>query len=143
MTEDHNHSRRDFLLKLPAFVLGCTSAAFGLFVAFRGSKIDPFLSMKADAVLARFGSGRELLKNLDISDKKQRECGMKVAAIKEKFDEKYGSSGGNGPALVSSIQKSIKLDFRKNRYVEVEGWILSETEVGLFIFNKMKKHGLI
>jgi hypothetical protein len=133
--------RRDFLFKLSAFALGCASAATGVFVAFKGRRIDPFLSTDTASMLSRLGSGRALLDGLDLSEAAQMKCATKVARLKRRFDT--GASFWRRNDFAPAFRKAVERDYTKNDVLKVHGWILTETEVGFFLYNNFYKSGFL
>jgi hypothetical protein len=122
-------------------VLGGISAAAGILAALKGSKIDPFLPLDSTSVLKRFGSGSELLSDLKLSHSIQRKYAIRIVGLKLKFAKNPSAfKGKNFPQV---LQKVISDDYKKGKVILVNNWLLSETEVAVFIYNNIKKYGIV
>ena len=134
-------SRRTFLLRSIAFAAGCTSAATGLFTLWKGKRADPFLSKDSLAVLKRFGLGQDLLDELRLSSDEQSLLAKRIVTIIREFDAQKTFFGGND--FSQALRDAVERDFKKNEVITVSNWILSKTEVGIYLFNKLHRSGWI
>jgi hypothetical protein len=138
---DKNLTRRVFLVRSIAFVVGCTSAATGLFTLWKGKRADPFLSKDSLTVLKRFGLGQDLIDTLDLSPNEQPLLAKRIVTIIREFNAKKTLFGRND--FSQALRNAVELDFKKSEVITVSNWILSKTEVGIYIFNQMRRSGLI
>lgn len=137
----NNMGRRAFLDKLMGLVVGCASASLWIFAAAKGRRIQPFLGGGSDAVLNRFGKGRKLLEHLDISSKHRRKLAKRVLKLKRKADER--ATPFERSDFTRVLGKSIQKDYSRDRVLLVDNWLLSETEVGVFLYNHLHQNGKI
>jgi hypothetical protein len=141
MAIEKNVTRRDFLLKTLALAAGCASAATGLFTLWKGKRADPFLSKDSLAVLQRFGQGQDLLDALAISSHEQSLLARRIVRIVWEFDAHKGLFKQNDFSLL--LRRSVEKDFSRNDVVMAGNWMLSRTEVGIYVFNRMRRSGML
>lgn len=141
MKREKKTTRRKFLNQILGFSLGAVSAAVAIFTALKGSKIDPFLPLDSTSVLKRFGTGRGLLGGLMLSDTKQRQLAIKIVRLKVPFDKNPSSFRSKNFNCI--LQEAMAKDFKKGKVILVKEWLLSETEVAIFIYNNIRKYRLI
>jgi len=134
-------TRRTFLLRSVAFLAGCASAATGLFTLWKGKRADPFLSKDSLAVLKRFGLGQDLLDGLDLSSEEQSLLAKRIVTIIREFNAEKTLFGRND--FSQALRNAVERDFKKNQVMTVSNWILSRTEVGIYLFNKLHRSGWI
>jgi hypothetical protein len=133
--------RRRFLKRALGLTLGLCSGATGLFAVLKGRDIEPFLPRDSGSVLKRFGVGRDLLEAIVVPLPTQKEYALRIQKLKKGFDAKssYFKSGD----FARSLRRAVKKDFRDARVVVVNEWILSETEIGIFVYNDLSRRRLI
>ena len=134
-------TRRIFLLRSVAFIAGCASAATGIFTLWKGKHADPFLSKNSLAVLKRFGLGRDLLDVLDLSSYEESLFAKRIVKIIWEFNAK--KSFFKRDDFSQALRDAVERDFARNDVITVSNWILSKTEVGIYLFNKLCRSGLI
>jgi len=134
-------TRRRFLNRVLGIALGGASAAAGILAVLKGGKIDPFLPLDSTSVLKRFGTGRELLDGLKLTDFKQRYYATKIVRLKIPFDKNPSSFENKNFYRV--LQEAFAKDFKQGKVILVKNWLLSETEVAVFIYNNIRKYRLI
>ena len=139
MSDDKEVNRRKFLTRTLAFFLGGASAAIGIIAAIKGRKVDPFLSMDASSIITRYGSGRDLIGDINLSVSKQMKYAKRIAKLREDFDK----LNPNGVPFSTVLRKVAEEDYLNNRVVLAKNWIISEIEAAVFVYNKMQKQGLI
>jgi hypothetical protein len=95
--------------------------------------------MDSASVLRRFGSGEKVLEELDSSEKDKKKYVKKVVDLKRRFDSTDSFWKRND--FIRSLKRRIEQDFAEDEVVVVDGWVLAETEVGLFTYNTARKSG--
>lgn len=132
--------RRGFIKRVSALALGGVSASAGLFALFKGKRIEPFLETDSAALLEQFGPGITLVNALDIPEHEKLACARHVMKIKKKLD---ASAQKGKAAFYRAIRHSAEVDYGKDRVVMVGGWVVSRTEIGVYLYNKYKRRGLV
>jgi hypothetical protein len=139
MKTEKKVSRRDFLLRSAAFAAGCASAATGLYTLWKGKRVEPFLSRDSDAVLKRFGPGQDLLDELKLSPAQQALMARRVKKLKGDFDARQGLFRHEDFTRI--LREAVERDFAFNEVIAVGSWLLSKTEVGIYLFNQLQRSG--
>jgi hypothetical protein len=134
-------NRRVFFNRILAFSLGGISAAAGIVAALKGSKMDPFLPLDSAAVLKRFGNGSELLSDLKLPYSTQKKYAIRIVGLKIKFAK--NPSAFKNRDFNQLLKKAISEDYKKEKVMLVQNWLLSETEVAIFIYNHIRRYQLI
>jgi hypothetical protein len=139
MPAEKKVTRRTFLIKAAVFVAGCASGATGLFTLWKGKRADPFLSRDSLAVLKRFGLGQDLLDALDLSIAEQTLLARRVQKLIREFDAR--KSFFRRHDFSRALREAVERDFKKRQVLTAGNWILSKTEVGIYLFNKLQRSG--
>lgn len=134
-------TRRVFIFRSVAFAAGCASAATGLFTLWKGRRAEPFLSRDSLAILKRFGQGQDLLDTLKLPSSEQTLLAQRIVKVIRDFNANKSLFKRND--FHQALRDAVERDFAKNRVLTVSNWILSKTEVGIYIFNQMHRSGLI
>ena len=141
MPAENKLTRRTFLLRSVAFAAGCTTAATGLFTLWKGKRADPFLSKDSLDVLKRFGLGQDLMDTLEISVHEQSILARRVVKLIWEFNAR--KSFFKRHDFSQALREAVERDFKMNNVITVSHWILSRTEVGIYLFNRLHREGWI
>jgi len=117
--------RRSFIKMSLAFGLGILSGGFGIYTSLKKSKKPCYLPEEPDKVISCFGKGFDIIKHLEASVNKKR--------LAERIDNLITSNKNTKEKFSKILSSRVANDFKENRIVNVNGWVLSETEVGIFL----------